>query len=244
MNVALVRAAKLLLKLPLMHPQQLRKKASWPIPSCVPDRRSIRSNSYLKTRIRGSRLRNAARILAVIELTQRLHQAYAQAYDKQAAEWLLPQNPPTKRDPLEVKKQFYDLHGKDLNDCIKKVFKGDAAKVPTQTILNAAALNVHRTRRQLGRLAGGGRPIGYSGEGGPTDTIYIARDVFNGNTPNTMNAIFGTYAHELGIILDIKLNPSPPPGTLGFTYGDPNDPEDKDTGAAIEKCLFGSLQWP
>ena len=155
-----------------------------------------------------------------------------------------PQNPPTTRDPLEVKKQFYDLHGKDLNDCIKKVFKGDAAKVPTQTILNAPALNVHRTRRQLGTLAGGGRPIGYSGEGGPTDTIYIARDVFNGNTPNTKNAIFGTYAHELGVILDIKLNPSPPPGTLGMTYGDPNDPEDKDTGAAIEKCLFGSLHWP
>jgi len=88
------------------------------------------------------------------------------------------------------------------------------------------------------------RPIGYSGEGGPTDTIYVARDVFNGNTPNTMNAIFGTYAHELAIILDIKLNPNPPPGTLGFTYGDPNDPEDKDTGAAVEKCLFGSLQWP
>jgi hypothetical protein len=48
-----------------------------------------------------------------------------------------------------VKKQFYDLHGKDLNDSIKKVFKGDAAKVPTQTILNSPALNVYRTEIQL-----------------------------------------------------------------------------------------------
>jgi len=51
------------------------------------------SMSYLQTRIRASRLLNAARILAIIELTHRLHQAYRFAYDKQAADWLLPQNP-------------------------------------------------------------------------------------------------------------------------------------------------------
>lgn len=55
---------------------------------------STRSTSYLKTRIRGSRLLNVACLLLLAELTQRLHQAYAQAYDKQAADQLLPQNPP------------------------------------------------------------------------------------------------------------------------------------------------------
>jgi hypothetical protein len=51
---------------------------------------STRPHSYLKTRIRGARLLNAARILALVELTRRLHQACEQAYDKQAADRLLP----------------------------------------------------------------------------------------------------------------------------------------------------------
>lgn len=51
------------------------------------------SPSYLKTRIMGSRLFAAAHILAIAELTRRLHQAYQHAYDKQAADRLLPQNP-------------------------------------------------------------------------------------------------------------------------------------------------------
>src|SRR5216684_8750535 len=50
------------------------------------------ARSYLQTRVRGQRLYEAAFILAFVELTRRLHQAYEQAYDKQAAEWLLPQN--------------------------------------------------------------------------------------------------------------------------------------------------------
>jgi hypothetical protein len=51
------------------------------------------ARSYLQTRVRASRLQNAARLLAFIELSRRLHQAYRQAYDKQAAGQLLPQNP-------------------------------------------------------------------------------------------------------------------------------------------------------
>jgi hypothetical protein len=56
------------------------------------------TRSYLKTCIRGSRLQNAARILALIELTRRVHQAYEQAYDKQAADRLLPQKTDPKRN--------------------------------------------------------------------------------------------------------------------------------------------------
>jgi hypothetical protein len=86
---------ELLLKLPLMHPQQLRNKASRLISSNDSNRTLGRSTSYLKTRIRGSRLLNAARLLVLVELTRRLHQAYEHAYDKQAADQLLPQNPTT-----------------------------------------------------------------------------------------------------------------------------------------------------
>ena len=80
-----------------MHRQQLRKKAPQPLSPGAIDRPIDRPSgvpiSYLKTRIRGSQLLNPARILALIELSRRLHQAYRQAYDKQAAEWLLPQKP-------------------------------------------------------------------------------------------------------------------------------------------------------
>jgi hypothetical protein len=61
---------------------------------------------------------------------------------------------------------------------------------------------------------------------------------------NTWNAIFGTYAHELGNILDRRLNPNQTPEKRGRTYGNEKDPHDTDTGAAIEKCIFGSLQYP
>lgn len=97
-----------------MHPQQLKKKALRPIPLRNPDRISTRSNSYLKTRIWGSRLQNAARILAIVELTQRLHQAYRQAYDKQTAGWLLPQNPGTNPFPTLIKDNL-----KTVTDAIK-----------------------------------------------------------------------------------------------------------------------------
>jgi len=50
------------------------------------------------------RLINTARILALIELTRRLHQAYEHAYDKQAAEWLLPQNPGQVFPPIDLDK--------------------------------------------------------------------------------------------------------------------------------------------
>ncbi|MCA1601986.1 MAG: hypothetical protein LC776_10220, partial [Acidobacteria bacterium] len=65
-----------------------------------PARASGPATSYLQTRVRASRLYEAAFILAIAELTRRLHQAYRQAYDKQAAEQLLPQNPGPNVDDL------------------------------------------------------------------------------------------------------------------------------------------------
>ena len=59
-----------------------------------------------------------------------------------------------------------------------------------------------------------------------------------------LNAIYGTYAHELGNVLDIRLNPKAPQAQYGRTYGNPKDAVDTDTGAAIERCIFGSLQYP
>jgi hypothetical protein len=57
------------------------------------------SRSYPETRVRASRLLAAAHILAIVELSRRLHQACEHAYGKQAAEWLLPQKPSVGSDP-------------------------------------------------------------------------------------------------------------------------------------------------
>src|SRR5678815_3538440 len=118
-----------------MHPQQLKKKASRPFSSRIPDRMSTRSTTYLKTRIRGSRLLNVACLLLLAELTQRLHQAYAQAYDKQAADQLLPQNPGRQIVPLG-----------NLQKGLEGLLKGDCG-VFVQKLIDKA-----------NQLYGGGRP--------------------------------------------------------------------------------------
>jgi hypothetical protein len=76
--------------------------------------------------------------------------------------------------------------------------------------------------------------------------VLIDRGTFNGTTPNTMRAIWGTYAHEASNILDIRLNPNVSQSRYGRIYGDRINPPngDTDTGANIERCIFGSLQSP
>jgi hypothetical protein len=60
-------------------------------------------------------------------------------------------------------------------------------------------------------------------------TIYISSDlVKSGDMPE----IFGTYAHELGNLLDMQVN------ARETTYGDRNDTWDKDTGWQVEKTMF------
>jgi len=98
-------------------------------------RASGSSHSYLKTRVRASRLYEAAFILAFIELSRRLHQAYRQAYDKQAVDWLFPQNPAATPSPTP---RELDCHGfadlvqmiADKSDGIKS-FKDELASTFT-----------------------------------------------------------------------------------------------------------------
>mgnify|MGYP003288520115 CR=1 FL=1 len=79
------------------------------------------TRSYLQTRVRASRLLNAVRILALLELSRRLHQAYRQAYDKQAADWLLPQNsntPQTTDTPQTICHIMADIAQDEANDAL------------------------------------------------------------------------------------------------------------------------------
>lgn len=71
------------------------------------------SNSKLSPNSRqGLTTSKRSRILAFLELSRRLHQAYRFAYDKQAAEWLLPQNlshvDPTMEDKRTICGQMAD----------------------------------------------------------------------------------------------------------------------------------------
>ena len=53
------------------------------------------------------------------------------------------------------------------------------------------------------------------------------------------------FVHELGNILDAKLNPNGANGRdREHTYGKPRDPWDTDTGMALEKCVLGGHQLP
>ena len=84
------------------------------------------------------------------------------------------------------------------------------------------------------------------GRYGPKPQNVISSELFYSNGANATNANFGTLAHELANMLDERLNP---PGTsggqmYGGTYGDVNDPDDQDTGAQVEECMFGELQYP
>jgi hypothetical protein len=84
---------------------------------------------------------------------------------------------------------------------------------------------------------------------GPNGTVYVAADIWNSRGSNAIRAIHGTYAHEKANILDAQINPPNPNANQNArpyqrTYGNPNDPEDADTGAAVERCMFGSLQYP
>jgi RHS repeat-associated protein len=147
--------------------------------------------------------------------------------------------------PQNIKKLFYLLYGKMLNDCIQNVFGADAANVPQQTLQNSPNLDTRLSEAQLSKAFGFPNVVGENNPHlGPNGTVYIASNKFHANGPNELNFIFGTFAHETGNILDETLNP---PGTTGGqiygkTYGDLNDDYDTDTGAQIEECIFGALQ--
>ena len=120
---------------------------------------------------------------------------------------------------------------------------------PTRSKLRALLIIVYRRAPGNEIHASAGQPsVGWNAVGkGPNGTAYMASDsIFHSTGPNAANAIAGTFIHELGNILDAKVNPTGVSGKhYESTYGNPHDPEDIDTGAALERCVFGGqLQYP
>lgn len=147
------------------------------------------------------------------------------------------------RTPKQVKDDFYSKFKKKLNGCIRSVFGNDAPSIPAQTRKNAPILDATKNESEVGSVSGVSGAAGSNDPNhGPHGTVFVAKEIYNSKGPNATNAIYGTFVHELGNILDERLHPNSP--TYGRDYGNPQATDDTDTGAALEKCLFGSLQYP
>ena len=132
--------------------------------------------------------------------------------------------------PADLLRGFYGNFGEKLAAAIAKVFGTDASKIAPQTIANAPIVILNLTPQQLGQLANLGGPIwGWNNptfnDTMPNGTIYVASGL------SRMNS-FRTYGHELGNLLDARLNGSE------TTYGR-QDIGHNDTGGALEVELFG-----
>ena len=156
------------------------------------------------------------------------------------------------RTPKGIKRSFYQQFAKKLNDCISKVFGAAAFQtLGEQTLDNAPILDATRTEADLTRSHPGVEPgnvvVGtinpsnmYTGGYG---VIYISNELFHSTGSNAMNAIYGTYTHELGNLLDFRLYGDPKTTHYGDATVDPKDPnKDHDTGSQLEKCVFGAEQ--
>jgi len=236
-----------------MHPQQLKKKASRPISSSVTNRLPRDPTSYLKTRIRGSRLRNAARILVLIELTQRLHQAYRQAYDKQAADRLLPQNPAARPAARRVASTNAKFDIERLKDCLKAKFNTTLGPSDGRSqgydvtngiftgfygsIQDPFQIRIDQTSRTLADIrtrTGNPRAMAMAD---PNDSylVYLGSDAFASSA-----AVYRIAAqiHEIGNNIYQEY------GKFGLTQPQASSRlqrlvNDSDAGLALEECVFG-----
>ncbi|MGH9966661.1 MAG: hypothetical protein ACREBG_02345 [Pyrinomonadaceae bacterium] len=86
------------------------------------------TRSYLKTRVRASRLYEAAFILVLIELNRRLHQAYQQAYDKHAADRLLPQKSGVEFLPNPIGSSYGDKNRDQIKSIIDSLLQNERCR--------------------------------------------------------------------------------------------------------------------
>lgn len=220
------------------------------------------TRSYRQTRIRGSRLLNAARLLSLIELSRRLQQAYEHVYDQQAADWLLPQNPvptsPPARTPFENK----------LNECTQRLFGVELRSFTASTrgqlgsfsgygadalsgggkdmeitVANDAKnfsgvrlgqLYTRFTGQASGSLMGITFPSGTSPSGiNYADAGFTPYRNFTGNNLRNPQAILATQIHELGNSLQYITGVTMAANSRAGIQGD------TDPGTRLERCVFG-----
>ena len=205
------------------------------------------TRSYLKTRVRASRLLNAARILAIVELTRRLHQAYQHAYDKQAAEWLLPQNTSAKtQEPGQLgvltEGAFFDV-GK-FRRCLKSM---------------GIKLGVISTHRSGGIFVGTRIDTGEQIRIETNTTAYSSRELgwqyylqvfgtapppnFRADGYQTLNPRYNLVANDITNIENLRAAQIHEDGNgiariIGKSFSATDEFGDSDSGAALEECTY------
>ena len=148
-------------------------------------------------------------------------------------------------------RDFYKNHQGQIDRCINKVFgeKYDgtpdiaATIMPRQTIRNGPELDVSLTQFQLqgytqhDNTQGTWSLAGDRGHG----TVYIASDLY---ARISLEEKQRTYFHEMGNILSGQRATTPKGYPDARAFGDPRGigkNPDYDTGARLEKCIFGSV---
>jgi RHS repeat-associated protein len=131
------------------------------------------------------------------------------------------------------------LHQQELSDCLNKIFgPGNILNNQNLPILDTrvSQAQINSQSRRLGVQGTYQTPVPTSGRG----TVQIPTELFyNPNT--TMGFLAATFIHETGNILAIQMFGS-------SRYAQATNPAivglDRDTGAALEECVFGGLVRP
>ena len=150
-----------------------------------------------------------------------------------------PLEPEVRPDLPNFARRVYIDHGRRLTECINAVFGADAALLEYQQIRNAPNVDTSENMRQLGARAGTEEAFGtYDTNRGPRGTVFIASELATLPPDLAFLNQQRTYVHELGNVLDARLNPYGKNGRgQGYVYGDPNA-EHKDTGQQLEDCVY------
>jgi YD repeat-containing protein len=157
-----------------------------------------------------------------------------------------PQNPAPRPDLPGWVRDFYKKHQGQIDRCINKVFgqlwNGTpdvaATVMARQTIKNAPELDVTISQGPLSVYTGDPATQGTFSLTGSLGhgTVYIASNLYGTISQDERNR---TYFHELGNILSAQITGDArhfgDPRGIGTHYLDP------DTGARLEKCIFGSV---
>src|SRR5437588_4246182 len=159
---------------------------------------------------------------------------------------LCPQNSAPRPDLPDWVGDFYKKHQGQIDRCINRVFGQLSNGTPDlaamvmarQTIKNAPELNVTTPQGVLYLYTNEPNTQGtfFLASNLGYGTVYIAQELYTAISQDERNR---TYFHELGNILSAQITGDArhfgDPNGIGIHYKDP------DTGARLEKCIFGSV---
>jgi hypothetical protein len=164
-----------------------------------------------------------------------------------------PTPPVSKPSPQDLWSSFVSLYETQFTQCLQQKFAIDIDKLngflPIKNLI--FDVDVSLNYQGVGDIGQGGERAGEAaGSNDPSKyIIYIAREIYESNSPRTLDAIYATIAHEAANILDYQLSQITGRAKDESNYGNSclaGDPEikDGDSGAAVEFCMFEKFVYP